>query len=108
MKEVAELEPPTQENVRTDLRCVFQGAIRVVLELILEEELREMVGAGRWERFGRRVDLRNGTYLRKLITSMGVIDLEVPRARAGGSAGAGVFGRYKRRTQEIDDTIVSA
>ncbi len=108
MKEVAELEPPTQENFRTDLRCVFQGAIRVVLELILEEELREMVGAGRWERFGRRVDLRNGTYLRKLITSMGVIDLEVPRARAGGSAGAGVFGRYKRRTQEIDDTIVSA
>src|SRR5439155_5182788 len=33
---------------------------------------------------------------------------EVPRARAGGSAGAAVFGRYKRRTQEIDDTIVSA
>jgi transposase-like protein len=108
MNEVADLEVPTQENVRTDLRSIFQGAIRVVLELILEEELREMVGAGRWERFGRRVDLRNGTYLRKLITSMGTIDLEVPRAREGGSAGAGVFGRYKRRTQEIDDTIVSA
>jgi putative transposase len=80
----------------------------VVLELILEEELREMVAAARWERFGRRVDLRNGTYLCKLITSMGVIDLEVPRAQEGGSSGAGVFGRYKRRTQEIDDTIVSA
>jgi hypothetical protein len=37
-----------------------------------------------------------------------VIDLDVPRAREGGSAGAGVLGRYKRRTQEIDDTIVSA
>ncbi len=108
MDEVAELELPTQENVRTDLRSVFQGAIRVVLELILEEELREMVGASRWERFGRRVDLRNGTYLRHLITSMGAIELEVPRARQGGSAGAGVLGRYKRRTQEIDDTIVAA
>jgi hypothetical protein len=62
--EVADLEVPTQENVRTDLRSVFQGAIRVVLELVLEEELREMVGAARWERFGRRMDLRNGTYLR--------------------------------------------
>ncbi len=108
MNEVAELELPTQENFRTDLRSVFQGAIRVVLELILEEELREMVGAGRWERFGRRVDLRNGTFLRKLITSMGAIELEVPRAREGGSAGAAVLGRYKRRTQDIDDTIVSA
>ena len=63
MDEVAELELPTQENVRTDLRSVFQGAIRVVLELVLEEGLREMVGAARWERFSRRMDLRNGTYL---------------------------------------------
>ncbi len=55
MREVAEVELPTQENVRTDLRSVFQGAIRVVLEVILEEELREMVGAGRWERYGQRV-----------------------------------------------------
>ena len=108
MNEVAEVELPTQENIRTDLKSVFQGAIRVVLEVILEEELREMVGAGRWERFGQRVDSRNGTYLRRLITSMGAVDLDVPRAREGGSAGAAVFGRYKRRTQEIDDTIVSA
>jgi putative transposase len=39
---------------------------------------------------------------------MGAVELEVPRARQGGSAGAGVLGRYKRRTQDIDDTIVSA
>ena len=45
MNEVAELELPTQENIRTDLRSVFQGAIRVALELILEEEIRSMVGA---------------------------------------------------------------
>jgi hypothetical protein len=50
MNEVAELELPTQENIRTDLRSVFQGAIRVALELILEEEIRSMVGAKRWER----------------------------------------------------------
>ncbi len=108
MREVAELELPTQENVRTDLRSVFQGAIRVVLEVILEEVIREMVGAKKWERQAQRVDSRNGTYLRRLITSMGAVDLEVPRAREAGSAGASVFGRYKRRTQEIDDTIVSA
>jgi hypothetical protein len=42
MDEVAELEVPTQENARIDLRSVFQGAIRVVLELVLDEELREM------------------------------------------------------------------
>jgi transposase-like protein len=66
-----------------------------------------MVGARKWERQAQRVDSRNGTYLRRLITSMGGIDLAVPRARDGGSAGA-VLGRYKRRTQDVDDAIVSA
>jgi transposase-like protein len=108
MDEGDDVELPTQENIQTDLRSVLQGAIRVVLEMMLEEELREMVGAGRWERFGQRVDSRNGTYLRRLITSMGAIDLKVPRSRESGSAGATVFDRYHRRTREVDDAIVTA
>jgi putative transposase len=67
-----------------------------------------MVGAKKWERQAQRVDSRNGTYLRRLITTMGAVDLEVPRAREGGSAGGAVIGRYKRRTAEIDDAMVSA
>ena len=39
---------------------------------------------------------------------MGTIELEVPRARHGGSAAAAVVGRYKRRTQDLDDAIVRA
>jgi putative transposase len=108
MNEVAGLELPTQENFQTDLRSIFQGAIRVALELILEEEIREMVGARRFERQAARIDHRNGTYLRRLMTSMGTVELAVPRARAGGAAGAEVLGRYKRRTQDVDDAIVSA
>jgi len=108
MNEVADVELPTQENVLTDLRSVFQGAIRVTLELILEEEIRALVGARRFERAAQRVDHRNGTYLRRLMTSMGTVELAVPRARAGGAAGAEVIGRYKRRTDDLDEAIVSA
>jgi putative transposase len=108
VNEVAELELPTQENFRADLRSLFQGAVRVALEVVLEDEIREMVGAKKWERQAQRVDSRNGTYLRRLITTMGAVDLEVPRARAGGSAGGAVIGRYKRRSAEIDDAMVSA
>jgi putative transposase len=106
-REVAELELPTQENLRADLRTLFRGAVRVALEVALEDELRQMVGA-KWERQTQRVDSRNGTYLRRLITTMGAIDLEVPRAREGGSAGGAVIGRQKRRSAEIDDAMVSA
>ena len=108
MNEVAELELPTQENFRTDLRALCQGAIRVALEVVLEEEIRALVGAKKWERQAQRVDSRNGTYLRRLITSMGAVDLKVPRSREGGSAGGAVFERYKRRSAEVDDTMVAA
>ncbi len=108
MHEVAELELPTQENFQTDLRSLFQGAIRLTLEMILEEEIRDMVGARRFERLGSRTDHRNGTYLRRLMTSMGTVELAVPRARVGGSAGGEVLGRYKRRTQDVDAAVVSA
>jgi len=80
----------------------------VALELVLEEVMSEMVGVKKWQRQGQRVDSRNGTYLRRLITSMGAVDLKVPRAREIGSAGSVILGRYKRRTQDVDDAIVSA
>jgi transposase-like protein len=64
MSEVAGPGLPTQENCQTDLRALFQGAVRVALEVVLEEEIREMVGAKKWERQAQRVDSHNGTYLR--------------------------------------------
>ena len=65
--------------VRTDLRALFQGAIWLVIENALQEEVRELVGARRFERLNQRKDVRNGTYLRRLLTAMGQIAVAVPR-----------------------------
>ena len=107
MNEVAELELPTQENLQADLRTVFQGAVRLALESVLEEVVRDMIGARRWQRLGSRRDVRNGTYLRRLLTTMGAIDVAVPRTRENGSP-VEVIGRYRRRAAEVDAGIVSA
>jgi len=107
VNEVAELELPTQENFQADLRTVFQGAVRLALESVLEEVVRDMIGARRWQRLGSRKDVRNGTYLRRLLTTMGAIDVAVPRTRENGSP-VEVIGRYRRRAAEVDAGIVSA
>jgi transposase-like protein len=73
----------------------------VTLECLLEQEVREMVGARRYERLGSRKDHLNGTYLRRLLTSMGLVEIAVPHTRHSG-APADVVGRYKRRTDEVD------
>ena len=96
---------PTQEEVTLDLQSVFRGAIRLALESLLEEELRELVGAGRYERTTARRDQRNGSYLRRMLTTYGYLDVTVPRARE--ATGGEVLGRYKRRTNEIDDAITA-
>lgn len=105
--ETAPVETITQENIQTDLNSLFRGAIRVVLESVLEEEVEEMVGAEKFARMATRRDFRNGTYLRRVLTSMGELDVTMPRARSAG-APTHVLGKYRRRTDELDDTITQA
>lgn len=107
MKEVVEIGRATQDELRGELSELFRGAIRLTLEMVLEEELKAMVGARRFERVGSRKDHRNGTYLRRLLTSLGQIDVAMPRSRGQGSP-ADVIGRYQRRSPELDEMMVEA
>jgi len=66
-----------------------------------------MMGARRYERLGSRKDHLNGTYLRRLLTSMGLVEIAVPRTRHSG-APADVVGRYKRRTEDVDRLVTTA
>jgi putative transposase len=103
----AELAPPTQDEMQHDLLALFRGSVRMVLENVLEEEVKAMVGAWRWQRWGHRTDVRNGSFFRRLLTTMGWIDVRVPRTRQSGSP-VGVIGRYRRRSAEIDEGIAEA
>lgn len=107
MREVVEIARATQDELRRDLNELFRGAIRLTLEMVLEEELKAMVGARRFERVGSRKDHRNGTYLRRLLTSLGQIDVTVPKSRDQGSP-ADVIGRHQRRSPELDEMMVEA
>jgi putative transposase len=65
-------------------------------EMLLEEEPRELVSVGRWQKALGCRDRRNGPYLRGLMTSMGHIEVAVPCIGTSGSADY-LLGRYKRR-----------
>ena len=99
--------PLTQENIQTDLRSLFRTAIHQTLTVMLEAEIQELVGAPSGARTSGRRDVRNGSYPRQIVTSEGAIELAVPRSREHGAATA-TLGRYKRRVEALDDTIVAA
>lgn len=106
MNDVGDFSVVAQEEIRQDLRALLRGAIRTGLELFLVEELEALVGADWYARVGGRRDRRNGTYVRRLLTSLGQIEVTVPRTRASGSASP-VLGRYQRRTAELDALLTA-
>ena len=58
-----------------------------VLNQILQAEMTDHLGAGRYERSEERTGYRNGSYEQKLTTRVGTIELEVPRDRPDRPAG---------------------
>ena len=98
---------PSQDDIRADLREVSRDAIRMVIETVMENAVNLMVGAGRHERTESRRDTRNGSYPRHITTTVGDVEIDVPRTRTRGAASA-VISRYKRRVPELDDAITEA
>jgi putative transposase len=73
-----------QQAFHQYLRDLARGAIRVVLERVMREELDTLIGVGWGESSPDRKGYRNGYYTRDLVTTTGRIeDLQVPRDREG-------------------------
>ncbi|MGH2983162.1 MAG: IS256 family transposase [Solirubrobacterales bacterium] len=96
-----------QETIQHDLQAMLRGAVRAGLEFFLEQELEDLIGAEWYARVAGRRDHRNGRYGRQLLTSLGQVEVAVPRARRQ-RAPRTVLTRYRRRTPEIDALLTSA
>lgn len=100
------------ENVQVAIWAGITGSVKAVrhrlVDLALEDEATERVGAGRHERNPERRAHRNGTYGRDLHTTFGPIeDLQVPRVRMPDASPGRwqMFDRHERRTYELDRLI---
>ena len=78
----------------------------MTLETLLEEEVKNLIGVERYKRAVGRKGQRNGSYLRGLLTSMGHIQVKVPRTRDGSPVE--ILGRYQRRMGNIDEMVAQA
>jgi putative transposase len=93
-----------QDEFQALIREKMRAAVRLTLIAILDDELQVWVGAGRYERSVSRTDLRIGTRLRSLGTSVGPLtDLPIPRTRKGFQTQ--LFEKYQRRQSELDQLI---
>ena len=91
-----------QAHIKNELRY----KLKLMLEEIVETEADSQIGASKYERgVIERSDYRNGHRLRSIGTSMGTVEIKVPRARHK-TLSFSVFERYKRRWQELDQLLL--
>ena len=69
-----------------------------VLNQVLESQMSEHLGAGKYEHSDDRQGYRNGSRMRQLYTRVGTLTLRVPQTRDG-SFSTEIFKRYQRHEQ---------
>ncbi len=74
--------------------------IRRTVQEVLEQEMTELLGAGKSERTSSRSGYRAGYYERSLVTRVGSIELGVPQDREGRFS-TSVFERYQRSEKAL-------
>lgn len=94
-----------EEQVRGHLRELVRGSVEETLNLLLDQEAEELVGAGRYERSEHRKDTRAGSYRRKLQTQAGEVELRVPKLRTLPFETA-IIERYRRREASVEEALI--
>src|SRR5215469_6012205 len=61
----------------------LREAVRVMSAMLMEIEVKQQIGAGRYERAGERTTYRNGYRDREWQTRVGEIPLKIPKLREG-------------------------
>jgi transposase-like protein len=85
------------------LKPIVSEAVQQLIEL----EMTEQIGAGKYERSEDRVGYRSGYYRRQLITRVGKIELRVPQDRQG-QFSTELFERYQRSERALVLALVES
>lgn len=88
------------EALLTEEVDLLRPAVQRWLQELLESEMDETIGAGRYERTETRTGYRSGHYSRMLYMRVGPIELRVPQDREGRFS-TEIFARYQRSEKAL-------
>lgn len=94
-----------EDSLKGELHELVRKTAQDTINALLDEEAAEMVGAERYERTAEREAYRSGHYKRKLTTTAGEVELDVPKLR-GATFQTAVIERYRRRETSVEEAII--
>ena len=84
---------------------VMNSVMAALLNMIMSIQADEACGAEYGSRSDGRVNSRNGYRGRRLETTVGTLDLRVPKLRSGSFFPSGLFERYSRAERALAATV---
>jgi len=94
-----------ENEVKQHLSDIVRGTVEETLNALLDAEADQLCNAERYERNARRKDTRAGHYKRKLHTTAGEVELQVPKLRTLPFETA-IIQRYKRRESSVEEALI--
>ena len=91
--------------VREHLGELVRSSVEDTLNALLDAEADALCGATKYERTEARKDTRAGHYTRKLGTTSGTVELQVPKLRTLKFETA-IIERYKRRESSVEEALI--
>ena len=93
------------ESLRAGLRELVRRTVEEMLNVLLDEEADDLVGAERYERTADREAYRAGHYERKLATTSGEVAIRMPKLKGTRFATA-VIERCRRRETSVEEAMM--
>lgn len=91
--------------VRSHLGEMVRTSVEETLNALLDAEADALCGASKYERSADRKDTRAGHYPRKLATTSGTVELQVPKLRTLKFETA-IIERYKHRESSVEEALI--
>ncbi|GLI54512.1 hypothetical protein PM10SUCC1_00270 [Propionigenium maris DSM 9537] len=89
-----------------DAQSLMKDMFKDMVSLMLEAEMEETLGYSKYERSNAVDNSRNGYNDKKVKTSLGEVELDIPRDRKG-TFEPQVIPKYSRDISDIEDKIIS-
>ncbi|MEN6386720.1 MAG: IS256 family transposase [Phycisphaerales bacterium] len=94
-----------EQQIRNHLGEMVRSTVEKTLNDMLDEEADQLCNAQRYERTDGRINGRAGHYKRKLHTSSGQVELNMPKLRYAKFETA-IIERYKRRESSVEEALM--
>lgn len=92
-------------RVKSFLEEKMRGTIEEMMNKLLDAEADALCQAERYQRSADRVTTRSGSYQRKLHTTVGEVNLKMPRLRAFPFE-TQIIERYRRRQSSVEESLM--